>query len=151
VRAERDEHAARVTELSAELERATRERDAHATRADELRDELHALRGHANGQATEEMPVVDGNGSLPAPRVPAAVGAPTRTHEAAVAVRHEIPLTLAGHRHRVSAQPRRRPVRLRSESRWLPAEWVFGLLLLLVAAGVAALVLTGTVHVGHLH
>jgi short subunit fatty acids transporter len=42
-------------------------------------------------------------------------------------------------------------VRLRSESRWLPAEWVFGLLLLLVAAGVAALVLTGTVHVGHLH
>src|SRR5436305_1953470 len=109
---ERNEHLLAV-------ERLTATQGDHVADLERLRDELHARGGHANGQSTEEMPVVDGNGSLPAPRQPVAVAAPARPREAtALAVRHEIPLTVAGHRHRVSAQPRRRPVRLRSESRW---------------------------------
>jgi hypothetical protein len=60
---------------------------------------------------------------------------------------HREPAPATVGRRRIGVQPRRRPVRLRSESPWLPAEWVFGLLLLLVAAGAAVLVLSGTIHI----
>jgi hypothetical protein len=147
----------RAAELDQDLQRLAGERDEQASRVARLTEELHRATtsqpgaAASNGQPTEELATPGEHHNGPAvKRKQQAVAAsstavaPART---TAMVHRELPLTTVGHRHRVSAQPRRRPVRLRSESRWLPAEWVFGLLLLLVAAGAAVLVLSGTIHI----
>jgi hypothetical protein len=49
---------------------------------------------------------------------------------------------------RVTAIPRQRPARRRSDARWLPSEAVLGLCLLVFGLTVAVLILTGALKLG---